>query len=67
MSKRDIFAELMEGFNALEKARQGNVALHATTAELKPPPEMGEDGEVRTGSPYKGKASVDVNCGDKRK
>ena len=50
MSKRDIFAELMEGFNALEAARQGSVALHTTTAELKPPPETGDNAEVDQGS-----------------
>lgn len=50
MSKRDIFAELMEGFNALEAARQGSVALHTTTAELKPPLEVGQNVEVNQDS-----------------
>lgn len=40
MTKRDIFVDLMEGFDALEEARQGKVTLRTTEAELKGPPEM---------------------------
>jgi putative transcriptional regulator len=40
MSKRDIFADLMEGFDALEYARQGKVTLRTTEVEIKSPPEM---------------------------
>jgi len=40
MSKRDIFGELMEGFDALEEARQGKLTLRTTKVELKAPPEM---------------------------
>jgi putative transcriptional regulator len=40
MSKRDIFADLMEGFDALEDARQGKMTLRTTEVEIKSPPEM---------------------------
>jgi len=40
MTKRDIFSELMEGFDALESARAGKVTLRSTEVERKPPPEM---------------------------
>jgi putative transcriptional regulator len=40
MTKRDIFAEMMEGFDALEGARQGKVTLQTTEVEVKAPPEM---------------------------
>jgi putative transcriptional regulator len=40
MTKRDIFSELMEGFDALEEAREGKVTLRSTEVERKPPPEM---------------------------
>jgi len=40
MSKRDIFGELMEGFDALEETRQGKLTLRTTKVELKAPPEM---------------------------
>ena len=40
MTKRDVFAELMEGFDALEDARAGKVTLRSTSVERKPPPEM---------------------------
>jgi putative transcriptional regulator len=40
MTKRDIFAELMEGFDALEDQRQGKVTLRTTKVEVRPPPEM---------------------------
>lgn len=43
MTKRDIFAELIEGFDALEGERQGKVTLRTTTAESRPPPEMTPD------------------------
>ena len=40
MTKRHIFSELMEGFDALEGARQGKVTLRTSEAELKAVPEM---------------------------
>lgn len=40
MTKRDIFSELMDGFDALEGARQGKVTLRTSELERKPPPEM---------------------------
>jgi len=40
MTKRAIFSELMEGFDALEDARQGKVTLRTSEVELKAPPEM---------------------------
>lgn len=40
MTKRDIFADLMEGFDALEGARQGKVTLRSTEVEFQAPPEM---------------------------
>ena len=40
MTKRNIFTELMEGFDALEDARQGKVTLRTTEVELKAPPVM---------------------------
>lgn len=43
MTKRDIFAELMDGFDALEEARKGKLTLRTTEVERKPPPEMTPD------------------------
>lgn len=40
MTKRDIFSEMMEGFDALQGARAGKVTLRSTEVERKPPPEM---------------------------
>ncbi len=40
MTKRDIFADLMEGFDALEGARQGKVTLQTTEVEIKAAPKM---------------------------
>ena len=40
MTKRNIFADLMEGFDALEGARQGKVTLEPTEVVIKPQPEM---------------------------
>lgn len=40
MTKRDIFADLMEGFDALEEARQGKRTLRTTEVEHRPAPEM---------------------------
>ncbi|MEW7849543.1 hypothetical protein AB2N08_12655 [Massilia aurea] len=37
MTKRDIFSELLEGFDALEQARLGKTTLKTTSAEYKPP------------------------------
>ncbi len=40
MTKRDIFSDLMEGFDALEGARQGKATLRTSEVERKAPPEM---------------------------
>ncbi|HEU4374508.1 MAG TPA: type II toxin-antitoxin system MqsA family antitoxin [Telluria sp.] len=40
MVKRDIFSELMEGFDLLEAQRIGKITLKQTTVEYKPAPEM---------------------------
>lgn len=40
MTKRTVFSDLMEGFDALEEARQGKVTLRTTDVEFKAPPEM---------------------------
>lgn len=40
MIKRNIFSELMEGFDALEDARQGKVTLRTSEVEQKAPPVM---------------------------
>jgi len=40
MTKRDIFSELMEGFDALKDARAGKVTLRTTEVERKAPLEM---------------------------
>ena len=38
--KRDIFAELVEGFDALEKQREGKLTLRTFKAESKPAPTL---------------------------
>lgn len=40
MTKRDIFSELVEGFEALKEAREGKLTLRTTEVEYKAPPEM---------------------------
>lgn len=40
MTKRAIFAELIEGFDALEKAREGKLTLRTAVVERKPLPVM---------------------------
>lgn len=40
MTKRDIFAELVEGFDALKEAREAKRTLRTTVLEHKLPPEM---------------------------
>ncbi|WP_307722094.1 helix-turn-helix domain-containing protein [Pseudoduganella albidiflava] len=40
MTKRDIFADLMEGFDALEQAREGKLTLRTSEVEYRPAPEM---------------------------
>ncbi|WUR14698.1 transcriptional regulator [[Empedobacter] haloabium] len=40
MTKRDIFGEVMEGFDALQDARAGKLTLRTTEVERKPPSEM---------------------------
>lgn len=43
MTKRDIFSELMEGFDALELERNGKLTLRTSEVALKAPPEMTPD------------------------
>jgi putative transcriptional regulator len=38
--KRDIFAELVEGFDALEKQREGKVTLRTFKVQAKPAPSL---------------------------
>jgi putative transcriptional regulator len=38
--KRNLFNEIAEGFEALEKQRQGKLTLRSTEVELKPAPEV---------------------------
>lgn len=40
MTKRDLFAELTEGFTALAKERAGKTTLRTVTVESKPAPEV---------------------------
>ena len=40
MTKRNIFAELMEGFDALEGERAGKVTLKRVAVEYKPAPKV---------------------------
>lgn len=40
MTKRNIFGELMEGFDALDEARKGKVTLKRYKVENKPVPRM---------------------------
>ena len=40
MTNRDLFAELMEGFDALDAAREGKVTLKRYKVEHKPAPKM---------------------------
>ncbi|MES2322576.1 MAG: transcriptional regulator [Pseudomonadota bacterium] len=40
MTKRDIFAELVDGFDALDAARAGKVTLKRYTVERKPAPKL---------------------------
>ncbi len=40
MTDRNIFSELMEGFDALEDARHGKVTLKTSEVEIKAPPFM---------------------------
>lgn len=46
MSKRNIFSEVMEGFDALENEREGKVTLKTTVSEHRPLPEVSAE-EVR--------------------
>ena len=43
MTKRNLFAELTEGFDALAAAREGKKTLRATEAELKPAVKVSAD------------------------
>ena len=38
--KRNLFAELTEGFEALDKQRQGKMTLRTVEVEVKPAPEV---------------------------
>ena len=40
MIKRDIFSEVVEGFDALKEARAGKLKLKTTDVEYKAPSEM---------------------------
>lgn len=40
MTKRNLFAELMEGFDALEAERAGKATLKKSNVEYKPAPKM---------------------------
>lgn len=40
MSKRNLFAELMEGVDALKQAREGKLTLRTTEVERKAAPDM---------------------------
>lgn len=40
MTKRDIFAELMDGFGALKEAREGKRTLRTTVVESKAAPKV---------------------------
>ena len=40
MKKRNLFAELSEGFNALADERTGKQTLRTTSVEMKPAPEV---------------------------
>jgi putative transcriptional regulator len=41
--KRDLFNELVEGFDALEAERQGKITLRRQVVEIKPAPEITSD------------------------
>jgi putative transcriptional regulator len=43
MTKRNLFAELTEGFDALASARKGKKTLHTTEVERKPAVEISAD------------------------
>lgn len=43
MTKRNLRAELTEGFEALEKSRSGKVTLRQHTVEVEPAPEVTAD------------------------
>jgi putative transcriptional regulator len=40
MKKRDLFAELTEGFDALAQQREGKLTLHTVKLESKPAPKL---------------------------
>jgi putative transcriptional regulator len=44
MTKRDIFGELMGGFDALDEARKGKLTLKRYEMEEKPAPQMTAEG-----------------------
>ncbi len=45
--KRELFAELTEGFDALKAEREGKRTLHTHAVERKPAPTIGEDHRFR--------------------
>jgi putative transcriptional regulator len=47
MTKRNLFAELKEGFDALAEERAGKVTLRKQTVEYQPPVEMTAEEVVR--------------------
>jgi putative transcriptional regulator len=40
MNKRDLFAELTEGFEALKAEREGKITLHKVQVTRKPAPQI---------------------------
>jgi len=47
MKKRNLFAELTEGFEALATEREGKITLKQHVVEIKPVPEISADELVR--------------------
>ena len=40
MKKRNLFAEISEGFEALKQEREGKITLRKHTIEVKPAPQV---------------------------
>lgn len=59
MTKRNLFAELTEGFDALACARKGKKTLRTTEVELKPSVEVSADG---TRNPRKAQPITSCVC-----
>ncbi len=45
--KRDVFAELLEGFDALEKQREGKITLRTFKVQSKPAPDLSPQDVLR--------------------